>query len=64
MYGHSWTLYIGEHFQAEREYDNSEDHFAVAAVNTGGGSQIVVGYIPRKLSRLLIFWPMEMSAVK
>ena len=54
VYRHSWTPYIGEYLQAEREHDNSEDRFAVAVVKTGeGGSQIVVGHIPRELSRLL-----------
>ena len=54
IYRHSWTPNIGEHLQAEREHDNSEDRFAVAVVKTGeGGSQIVVGHIPRELSCLL-----------
>ena len=53
VYRHSWTLHVREHLQAEREHNNSEDRFTVAVVKTEGGSQIVVGHIPRKLSHLL-----------
>ena len=54
VYQYSWTPHIGQQLQAEKERYNHEDRFAVAVIKVGGnGSQSVVGYIPRELSRLL-----------
>ena len=48
IYNAVWTTSIGEELSCEREVTNAADRYAIAVMN---GSQ-VVGYLPRKISRL------------
>ena len=48
VYKDLWEAVVGERLECQRERDNPSDTYAVA-VKKGG---IVVGYLPRKLSRL------------
>lgn len=51
MYNAVWSAQVGKVLYCERELDNPEDEFAVAA-KLQDGSGTTVGQIPRVLSRL------------
>ena len=48
VYQEVWVAAVGEELVCEREPDNSHDRYAVAVKRTG----IIIGHLPRKLSKL------------
>ena len=52
-YHGTWNALVGEVLECKRESSNSHDPFAVAVVrNSTGGTAVVVGHVPRRLSAL------------
>ena len=53
VYQGTWNALVGEVLECKRESSNSHDPFAVAVVrNSTGGTAVVVGNVPRRLSAL------------
>ncbi len=53
VYQGTWNALVGEVLECKRDNSNSHDPFAVAVVrNSTGGTGVVVGHVPRRLSAL------------
>ncbi len=59
VFGNSWEPRLGEILTAQQERTNLEDKFAVSVLSS---SAVVVGHLPREVSRHL-WWFLELGGV-
>ena len=52
VYREVWIPYVNQVLQTRQEVGNSKDPYAVAVVKSSDTGEIIIGHVPREISRL------------